>query len=218
MLVLAPHPDDEAIGCGGALLKHFKNEDQVKILYLTDGSLGFKDGFKPSTAEKKQMAIAREEEAKKLQNFGQADQVFLRYPDSRLSLTNSLINYLTQELKSFHPDVIYTPYLLDTLNDHNITSVALGICLEKAEVDSEVWQYEVWSPGFCNTYLNIDDVQSKKMELIKIYKSQLKSRDFTKAAEGLSAYRAMIFGKSKYAEAYLKTDSKLFKKLIDLLD
>lgn len=40
ILVFAPHPDDETIGCGGTIALHRARNDQVKVIIVTDGSLG----------------------------------------------------------------------------------------------------------------------------------------------------------------------------------
>ena len=40
ILVICAHPDDEVLGCGGTLLKHRKNKDQINILFVFEGSSG----------------------------------------------------------------------------------------------------------------------------------------------------------------------------------
>ena len=40
ILVICAHPDDEVLGCGGALLKHKSKKDQINILYVYEGSTG----------------------------------------------------------------------------------------------------------------------------------------------------------------------------------
>ncbi|MFH1855157.1 MAG: PIG-L family deacetylase [bacterium] len=218
VLVLAPHPDDEIIGCGGALLKHAKGDDKIKIVYFTDGRLGFPDKFKPTEKDKVELAAEREQEAKNLSEELKCEQVFLRYEDSKLTLSKNLFGFLRQLISEFESDIIYTPSILEPILDHNITSAVLANALQKIEKNFQIFQYELWSPIFANFYLDIDDVIDQKQKLIEYYKSQLKCRDYVESSRGLARYRGSIFGKSKFAESYLKTDKKLFLKLFELAD
>jgi len=218
VLVLAPHADDEIIGCGGALIKHVKNADKIKIVYFTDGRLGFPDKFKPTDKDKIDLAKEREQEAKNIQADLKCEQVFLRYKDSKLALSKNLIGFLEQLVKEFDPDIIYTPSNLEPISDHKITSALLASALKKIDKNFRIFQYELWSPIFANFYLDIDEVIDQKQKLIEHYKSQLKCRDYVESSRGLARYRGSIFGKSKFAESYLKTDKQLFLKLFELAD
>lgn len=218
ILILSPHPDDEMIGCGGAIIKHLSNNDAIKVIHFTDGSGGFPDDFKPSEIEKKEMAKVRENEANEVkESFGIDDVVFLKFKDSKLTASRSLVNYLSQQVKDYNPDVIYAPSFLDTNPDHQETARCLSMALKGARKSVVIMQYEVWSPAYVNIYLNIDKEMDKKIQAIKIYQSQLKSRDYAKAIEGLNLYRGTIYGKSKYAEGYLKTNLETYLKLADLI-
>jgi LmbE family N-acetylglucosaminyl deacetylase len=218
VLVLSPHPDDEVIGCGGAILKHLDNDDPIKVIHFTDGSGGFPDDFKPSEAEKKQMAKVREDEANRVKEvFGINDVVFLKFKDSKLNASKSLVSYLSQQIHDYKPQVIYVPSYLDTNPDHQETARCLYMALKNIKADITVLQYEVWSPSYANLYLDIDTEMERKLKAIKIYQSQLKSRDYDKAIEGLNLYRGTIYGKSKYAEGYLKTDLKTYLVLAEVV-
>ena len=218
VLILSPHPDDEMIGCGGAIIKHIAASDTLKVIHFTDGSGGFPDDSKPSEVEKKEMAKIREAEANEVKEaFGIDDVVFLKFKDSKLNASKSLVNYLSQQIKDYNPDVIYVPSFLDTNLDHQETAKCLTMALKGIKNKIVIMQYEVWSPAYANVYLDIDKEMDKKIQAIKIYQSQLKSRDYAKAIEGLNLYRGTIYGKSKYAEGYLKTDLNTYLKLAELV-
>src|SRR5215203_5449897 len=76
VLVLAPHPDDEAIGCGGTLIRHAKQGDRVTAVFLTSGELGLKH-LAPDLA----WSIREREAQEAARVLGLADLRFLRCPD-----------------------------------------------------------------------------------------------------------------------------------------
>jgi len=80
VLVVAPHPDDEALGCGGAVLAHVDAGDQVKVAFLTSGEGGL------ATYPVDEARRVREEEASKAATvLGFSDVSFLRLRDGSLS-------------------------------------------------------------------------------------------------------------------------------------
>ena len=58
IMVIAPHPDDEVIGCGGTIIRHVQAGDQVKLLLVTDGRRSRAQGLDPE-----EMAARRQQEA-----------------------------------------------------------------------------------------------------------------------------------------------------------
>src|SRR5687768_15150977 len=72
LLVLAPHPDDEVIGCGGLIAQHLREHRSVRIVIATDGGEGGE-------------AALREEESRRgVATLGNAEVEFLRFPDRTL--------------------------------------------------------------------------------------------------------------------------------------
>lgn len=214
VLVLSTHPDDETIGCGGAILNHLVNQDNVRVIQLTDGSAGFPENFRPTAKEKREMAEQREVEANQVKDLlGYQEIIFLKYNDKKLISSKSLVNYLSQVIEDYEPTAVFVPYLHDPNTDHAQTAKAFYLASKKSRGDFCVFQYEVWAPLHANFYLNIDRQIETKLKAIGLYKSQLKCRNFIEAIEGLNKYRGSIHGKSHYAEAYLKTDIETFRKL-----
>src|SRR5438093_1072629 len=76
VLVVAPHPDDESIGCGGALCLHAQKGDRVVAVFLTSGELGLKH----FPCEKAWQIREREARAA-AKILGLAEIFFLRQPD-----------------------------------------------------------------------------------------------------------------------------------------
>src|SRR5436189_2426333 len=72
LLVLAPHPDDEVIGCGGLIALHAREGRQVHVVIVTDG------------AEAGDATVRREESRRGLTIIGDATVDLLNYPDRKL--------------------------------------------------------------------------------------------------------------------------------------
>jgi LmbE family N-acetylglucosaminyl deacetylase len=88
ILVFAPHPDDDIIGCGGSMAKHISQGNRVQVVYLTSGEAG---SHKYSKAE---LAVIREGEARQATaSLGIKDVNFLGMPDGFISYTRE--NLLT---------------------------------------------------------------------------------------------------------------------------
>lgn len=219
VLVLAPHPDDEAIGCGGAIKLHCLSSDKVKIVYLTDGSAGFPDSFRPTKKEKEKMARTREIEARvAAKTLGVDDLVFLHYLDGQLYSNRLIEKYFSQLLSNYKPDIIYVPSFLDQNSDHYEAARILVQAISHSKISAQILSYEIWSPVFANVLLKIDRVIEDKKKAISAFESQLKSRNYLEAAVALNRYRGSIFGAGEFAEAYFSSEAKLFVKLFGLVD
>lgn len=217
-LVLAPHPDDEVFGCAGAMIKHVKKNDPVKVVICSDGSLGFPDGFRPSTQEKKKMVETREAESRlAAEAIGVSDLVFLRYKDGELVANKNNISFMSQLISEYKPDIIYCPALDDPTSDHRETTKILSKSIASTDDNLQIFQYEIWSPVCANFFLNIDDLIEIKKSLISSFKSQLTSRDYLDAMTGLNRYRGAMSNASKYAEAYFRSNKKFFDEYYKLV-
>lgn len=218
VLVLSPHPDDETFGCAGAILQTIAGGGRVKVVQFTDGSSGFPKDFHPTALEKKQMSLIREKEMNEAKELlGISEVVLLGYRDGKLTYSKSLVNFLKQVIKDYNPTAVFVPSFLDPASDHSEVARIFYLSAKKITSNTEILQYEIWSPLQANFYLNIDKEFDTKVKAMNLYKSQLKSRNYTKAIEGLNRYRGSIYGNSEYAEGYLRTDLETFKQLAELV-
>lgn len=219
VLVLSPHPDDDILGSGCAIMKHIEQGDEVKIIYLTDGSLGFKDLKRPTDKEKKKLAADREIEARDSADLvGVKDLVFWRYRDGLLRMNKTSLGLMKNVIEEFKPEIIYVPWFTDPHPDHLSTSKILAQTLKTANLtDLKIMSYEVWAPIYANLILRSDKNFSKKVEAIKIHKTQNAARSYLEAFVGLAKYRAGMYDAGEYAEAYYSTDSRTFIELSDLV-
>src|SRR5438552_7167944 len=76
VLVVAPHPDDESIGCGGTICLHATRGDRVAAVFLTSGELGLKE-----LAPEEAWRIRESEAQRAAEILGIAALTFLRCPD-----------------------------------------------------------------------------------------------------------------------------------------
>src|SRR5213592_3128523 len=97
LLVLAPHPDDEVIGCGGLVALHLREGREVRVVVATDG------------AEAGDTARREAESRAALASLGGASIEFLRFPDRRLADAGDLPDRLDVILRDFKPDLIAVP-------------------------------------------------------------------------------------------------------------
>ena len=216
VLVIAPHPDDDIIGCGGALVKHLKAKDQVKIVYLCDGSLGSPEGKRLSQSEKAQLVKIREVEAREsAEIIGVSDLIFWRYKDGHLVLNNTSKKLMNALLESFDPDIVYVPSFDDPNSDHAETVKILAAALSGVKVNPQIVNYEVWQPVFANRIVDVTAEFAKKKQALEIHRSQLKSRNYSIAIEGLAMYRAGTYGAGGFAEAFFVCNKNLYLKVLD---
>jgi N-acetylglucosamine malate deacetylase 1 len=200
VLVLAPHPDDETIGCGGTLCQHIERKDSVEVVFLTSGELGLRE------APKEEAHRVREAEAHKAcAALGISKLHFLRLPDWELNEnTEAALKALTPVLERANPTLIYLPHPQESHPDHAATlPLTLESC-EKANLTGvKLFTYEVWSPfRTCDSVVDISSYMDRKLEALSHYVSQLNDRDYIQATKGLGAYRAALWKRGAYAEAF----------------
>lgn len=200
VLAVAPHPDDEAIGCGGSLRQHALRGDEVHALFLTSGELGLPQ------LERAEAWTVREREAEEAGAvLGLAGQRFLRRPDWGLAeQREDLVVAVARELDRAAPDRILVPHAGEWHPDHRAAHAAvlaaarrLGLALEL------IGTYELWTPLAAHDELaDISAVMDDKLAAIRRYPSQLAAFDYVQAVTGLNAYRGALAGHCAYAEVF----------------
>lgn len=214
VLVLSPHPDDDALGCGGALKLHARQGDRIKVIYLFDGSGGI------STSPRRRLMVVKKREAeayRAAQILGIHELEFWHISDGTLSSTRTAMRKLARVCRAFHPTTIYAPSFLDPHPDHFITAKILADYLAQNNFKGEIFSYEIWAPQFVNRLLCVDGVMNNKIQAIKAHQSQLKAWGYLDAMVGLARYRAGMFNAGHYAEGFLVCRRKLYLSLSDLI-
>ena len=209
VLVLSPHPDDDAFGCGGTIIKHVKNGDKVNILYFYDGSRGTRDGKRDLTLIK-----TRQQETKKsAQIFGinNDNLIFWNNEDGKLLDDEATINKLGELIKKLKPQIIYLPSILDDNPDHRAVNKIFYKTLKQPLSDFMIAMYEIWTPILPNRIINITSVVDIKTKAMQTHKSQLACRDYDQAILALNKYRSTINNISGFAEGFFVCSPKIYK-------
>lgn len=209
VLVLAPHMDDEVIGCGGTLARHVSSGADVTVAFLTDGRYGgIIPAGTPETERKHQqdrLVETRKREAKEaLDILGIHKLVFFDAEDGRLGESDDTAKRLRAILEELRPQVVYVPFFLEGHVDHQAVTAVLAKAVEGTTPEFLCLGYEVWTPLFPNCFVNIDATVELKRTALQQYKSQLAQADYLHTAFGLSAFRSNAFlgGTCRYAEAF----------------
>jgi LmbE family N-acetylglucosaminyl deacetylase len=196
ILVLAAHPDDEALGCGGTIARHAANGDHVTILFLADGVTSRKGG--------KDHLAGRYQSAKDAAKILGADQPrFLEYFDQRLDQVPflDLVQHIEAELKYIPaPQIVYTHHAGDLNRDHQITHQATMTVFRPIPEStvSTICAYEVasstsWGTGqdfVPNKFVDISGYITQKRDALMAYGDEIKPLPHARSLEAIMALAA----------------------------
>jgi LmbE family N-acetylglucosaminyl deacetylase len=200
VLIIAPHPDDECIGCGGSVCRHVEEGDEVHIVFLTSGELGLKN------KSREEAWTIREQEARaaaKILKVASTD--FLRYPDwtlaDELPRVSEKLSFVLHGLK---PTLIYLPHPNEWHPDHKASLPALCAALADSGIRPPALRgYEVWTPMAEYQHVeNITDVMTTKLRALRRHQSQTTSWNYIRATRALNEFRGEMAGRCRYAEVF----------------
>jgi LmbE family N-acetylglucosaminyl deacetylase len=215
ILVIAPHPDDDILGCGGSIAQHIRKGDCVTIVYMTSGEA--MENAPRSAAHN--LKTLREQEARAAANvLGVTNLIFLCYPDGQLpqpknpELNAKIVIQLIEKLREHKPDILYIPHKYDKHADHRITNeLVLQAIAQTKQAPHEAWLaaltilcYEIWTPlQNANRHVDISHLIDLKLTALRKHASQLNKRAYDDAILGLNRYRGVMMGKgARYAESF----------------
>lgn len=205
VLVISPHPDDEAIGCGGTICSHIANGESVKVIFLTSGEKGGHGRTEEETI------VVREQESKNAANIFQIKHLeFWREPDGSLQADRVLVSRLVDLIIEADIQIIYVTHETEEHPDHVAAALlakqAIGQLPENM-LPPMVWMYEVWTPiQRMDHIVDISAYVETKRKAILAYKSQCDVLAFDEAILGLNRYRGEMHSwpGGDYAEIFKK--------------
>lgn len=191
VIVIAAHPDDEVLGCGGSLLRHVAKGDKVHVMFLTNGVSARGSDY---GANLRSLACEKVMKQIGVTSFCQFD-----YPDNQLDTVPLLeiVKLVEDFISQVDPSIIYTHFSGDLNVDHRMCSAAVSTaCRPLPETNyTEIYTFETpssteWSARdiFDPThFINIQDYLDDKLNLMSIYEDEVRSFPHPRSLDAISA-------------------------------
>lgn len=218
VLVVAAHPDDEVLGCGGTVLRHVAEGDVVHTMILAEGV---------TSRDEKRNVDSRQKELEELHKtahdvakfMGVEKVILCSFPDNRMDqvVLLDVIKRIEKEMDEYQPDIVYTHHAGDVNIDHRIAHEAVVAACRSMPgksvrtvlffetMSSTEWQIMTGDKVFLpNWYVDIGAFYDRKMQALKFYKSEMRPYPHPRSYEAVE-----IWGKQRgitigvcYAEAF----------------
>lgn len=212
VLIIAPHPDDEILGCGGTMLKHISVGDEVYVCIVTHAT-------PPIYPEGASGPI--QETAKNCHKWmGVKNTYFLNFPTvmlekvDRYLLNDAILKVITET----QADELYIPHFGDMQRDHQVVAESCMVAVRPkyAHRVRRVYGYETMSETAWNTpniqnefipnsFVDISEYLDRKLEALSFYSSQLQPFPDSRSIESIKAlaqYRGALMHYNA-AEAFM---------------
>ena len=214
LMVIAAHPDDEVLGCGGTLARLKKRNCIINTVFVSDGvSSRENNNFKNKKLINKRYSFAKR--VGKI--LGSKRVEFLSFPDNNLDQVGLLkvVKELEKKIKKYKPDTILTHSLKDLNIDHKLVHMSVITATRPQNLNTvkKIYSFEILSStewNFSennfkpNHFIDISKELKLKIKVMKIYKSELRKWPHPRSIYGieiLSKYRGQSVG-MRAAEAF----------------
>lgn len=210
VLVLAPHPDDEVLGCGGAIIRHVKNEDSVHVIILTDGRFGDLEIHHREDAQedhaprfREYIEIRKQESLSAALILGYGTPQFWDIPDRGLEYGEAIVHRIKDWIEKTDAHFVYAPSLFEIHPDHRALAMIAVETVRRCEENVKLVMYEIGMPLNPNLLLDISDLSGLKQEAARCFVSQLKLHAYDQYMTALNHYRTYTLPQSvTAAEAF----------------
>jgi LmbE family N-acetylglucosaminyl deacetylase len=214
VIVVAPHPDDEIIGCGATIAKHISEGDEVYIIVATNASIGA-----PELFTQDQVNSTRNEALVAHNVLGVTKTFFLDFPAPALNAhpEYKISLELSKIFNEIKPNYLYLPHPGDIHQDHKALyrSALVAARPQGTHKISNIYCYETLSetewtpmqerPFVPNHFVDVSSVFAKKVQAMECFASQLKTFPHSRSIEtfeALAKFRGSTVGVSR-AEAFI---------------
>tara|TARA_R110002050_G_scaffold270114_2_gene413075 strand:+ start:26008 stop:26685 length:678 start_codon:yes stop_codon:yes gene_type:complete len=215
VLVVAPHCDDEVLGCGGVIKKRAEAGDEVYVLMITNGHIGAPELFKAEDTAQNRVEAQR---ANSL--LGVKNVIFFDFPAPRLDSIPSykLSIAISKVIKENKIEIMYIPHRGDIHRDHFVTfecslvaARPINNCTVKTIYSYETLSETEWAMPFQNeafiptVFEDITEQIDDKINSFSKYEGQVKAFPHSRSIESIKAlamHRGATVG-CNYAEAFM---------------
>lgn len=212
-LCLAPHPDDEVLGCGGLLCRMAEAGSTVNVAIFTRGERA-RDDSGPDDDSLQDLTVRRMQESRNAAAvLGLSDPVFLDWPDRGVRYGEPLIAAIQQMLDGQKPQALILPSLSEPHPDHQAIALAGLAAARRSQYPQTLLFYEVGAPLYSNTLLDLGSTAERKWRAIREFASQLDIQPYEAHAQALSRMRAFGLGSGcDAAEAYFQVSAETVRR------
>lgn len=217
VLVLAPHQDDEVIGAGGLLCQLRDKGCEISVVFLTDGVMtdeenSLSDEFWIEERRKESILACRTLRANRFE---------LGISNRSCEVSLSKLSELGKLITSVRPDAVLLPWFLDAPAKHRFANHLLFLVESLRSLpEFTVLAYQVRGHIFSNAFVDITPQLEDKLNLIRIYASQVKFHRYDHQSAGISAWNSRFlpatFRKSQgqYVELYLCAEKEKYLEVV----
>lgn len=189
-LVIAPHPDDESLGCGGTIALLRQQGFRVHVLFVSDGTMSHPNSPSYPAERLRQVREAEALEALRLLNVPVENAFFMRQKDTQVATTDSpdfadAVAFVYTLLTDVEPATVLVPWRRDPHRDHRASWQILNAALSMLSVRPRVLEYLIWlwelgneqdMPGRDEMFvwsIPIETVMTQRNQAIAAHRSQV---------------------------------------------
>ena len=214
VLFVAVHADDETLGCGGTILKHKVQGDEIYWLLMTGPTEDHPLKIRQEIVDQRKKTVKQVFEA-----YGFDGLHYLGLPTQLLHALDlrEIIKKVDEVIKKVQPNIIYMMNSTDVHSDHRVAFDAVYACTKsfRRPFIEQILMFEALSEtefarstpatSFCpNVYVDITDYIDRKMEIMQMYPTEVMSEPYPRSLSSIKALARVRGSRAgvMYAEAF----------------
>ena len=195
IVVVAPHPDDETLGCGGSLLRHRREGDSINWLIMTTA-----DGLADYDQVRLDSRLREIDEVSQAYGFDCVHQLAFTATELDSIPMKDVVGEVSGFFSDLSPYTVYLPYRNDVHSDHQVVFDAVAACTKCFRYPSirQVRAYETLSetefglrpedPGFKpNLWIDITAELERKIDILQLYEGEIQAHPFPRSVANIRA-------------------------------